>query len=93
MLPNLKTILAVGLLALLAALLMSGAMHQDEMPPVTPELATPTLQKPVAVCTECYYREPTRAELELAERVWQEAWGEMTLQERMAGVVLEPIKE
>lgn len=89
MLPNLKTILAVGLLAVLAALLISGAMHQDEMPPVTPELATPTLQKPVAVCTECYYREPTEAELEFAERVWQEAWGEMTLQERMTGVVVE----
>ena len=89
MLPNLKTILTIGLLTLVAALLISGAMHQNEMPPATPELATPTLQKPVAVCTECYYREPTRAELELAERVWQEAWGEMTLEERIAGAVLE----
>lgn len=89
MLPKFKEYVLVAILLILGLLLATGAMFQDEMPPITPELPTPTHQKPVAVCTECYYREPTRAELELAERVWQEAWGEMTLEERMAGIVVE----
>lgn len=92
MLPNLKQLIIIGLLALLGALLMSGAMFQNEMPA---KQSSVDWMRPVSVaaCTDCYYREPTEEEIELAERVWQAAWGQMTLQERMAGVVVEAFEE
>lgn len=43
----------------------------------------------VAECTDCHYREPTLDELEFAERTWHEAWGQMTDQELLDGVVFE----
>lgn len=85
----------MGAMLALGALLVTGAFFQDEMPSkvnttnVTPALPTPTGNIPVAQCPECYYREPTQEELEFAERVWQQAWGEMQLQEMVDGVVLE----
>ena len=86
----------IGALLAFGALLVNGAFFQDEMPATktqsftpSPAVPTPTGDIPVAVCPECYYREPTPEELEFAERTWQEWWGEMELQEFVNGAVLE----
>lgn len=86
----------LAVLIVLAVLWINGAFFQEEMPAAktqtftpSPAVPTPTGDIPVAVCPDCYYREPTPEELEFAERAWQEWWGEMELQEFVNGAVLE----